>query len=189
MEAFFNKSIVPASDELEIPFPIPYKPRSPDSTKDAHDLASDRISIDRRNDRRNSAYSNGIMAYDHEAVDSFVKGRDNKPRFAWVIRRGVDRSRNSKLRRDTGVSGQPSAIVQRSFSPHPSSLEREKREKGKIVSQFLPLLLVQRNAVTSLTGLGEHRHRSLSRGYLEQRDRSVSKRRRLFLIDSTRILS
>lgn len=51
------------------------------------------------------------MAYDHEAVDSFVKGRDNKPRFAWVIRRGVDRSRNSKLRRDTGVSGQPSAIV------------------------------------------------------------------------------
>lgn len=72
------------------------------------------------------------MAYDHEAVDSFVKGRDNKPRFAWVIRRGVDRSRNSKLRRDTGVSGQPSAIVQRSFSPHPSSLEREGREKGKI---------------------------------------------------------
>lgn len=29
MESFFNKSIVPASDELEIPFPIPYKPRSP----------------------------------------------------------------------------------------------------------------------------------------------------------------
>lgn len=62
-----------------------------------------------------------------------------------------------------------------------SSLAR--REKGKIVSQFLLLLLVQRNAVTSFTE--KHHHRSLSRGYLEQRDRSVSKRCRLFLIDST----
>lgn len=111
------------------------------------------------------------MAYDHEAVDSFVKGRDNKPRFAWVIRRGVDRSRNSKLRRDTGVSGQPSAIVQRSFSPHPSSLEREGRKKGKIVSQFLPLLLVQRNAVTSLTGLGE-RPSSIAIAWLSRATRS-----------------
>lgn len=76
------------------------------------------------------------MAYDHEAVDSFVKGRDNKPRFAWVIRCGVDRSRNSKLRRDTGVSGQPSAIVQRSFSPHPSSLEEKEESKERSFRNF-----------------------------------------------------
>lgn len=69
MEAFFNKSIVPASDELEIPFPIPYKPRSP--AQKMHTIWRQKR---RRNDRRNSAYSNGIMAYDHEAVDSFVKG-------------------------------------------------------------------------------------------------------------------
>ena len=47
---------------------------------DGHDLALDRswISIV-ETIVGNSAYSNDIMAYDHEAVDSFVKGRDNKP--------------------------------------------------------------------------------------------------------------
>lgn len=93
--SFFDKDFVPASNDGNS-FSIPHKPRS---TKDAHDLALDRISANRRNDRRNAAYSNDIMAYDHETVDSFVKERDNKPRFAWVIRSGVDRSRDSKLRK------------------------------------------------------------------------------------------
>lgn len=70
------------------------------------------------------------MAYDHEAVDSFVKGRDNKPRFAWVIRRGVDRSRNSKLRRDTGVSdNRVQSCNDLSLPTLPRSKEKEERKE------------------------------------------------------------
>ena len=99
----------------------------------------------------NSAYSNDIMAYDHEAVDSFVKGRDNKPRFAWVIRSGWSIDGNYKKRyrcirtTENLQSSNFSSNDLSLFPPH--ARKRKKKERKDRFSQFL--LPAQRNAVTS----------------------------------------
>lgn len=78
------------------------------------------------------------MAYDHEAVDSFVKGRDNKPRFAWVIRSGWSIDGNYKKRYRcirTTENLQSSNFSSNDLSLFPPTLERERRKKGKIDSR------------------------------------------------------